>query len=440
MNIPAPLRAAALAILLGAPLAAPRAQTLVDSVTVLYELDGLKVLHHRKASRLFAVQLYLLGGSRQVTETTAGIEPLILLSSDYGTTDYPGDAARRARSQLGSSIVYETNRDWSVFAASGLREDFDSTWALFSSRLLRPSLDATSIAPARQRLVAAARRRGASPEAQAFAMAERLAFAGHPYAIDPSGSVESLTALTPTDLRTYVREQFVKSRMLLVVVGDVSREHIDALIARSIGTLPRGAYQWSLPTPITPSTPAVVSASRRITTDYVYGYMHGPSVASPDYPAFQYAMGVLSGFVSFTVREQQGLSYAAGVGVVERGITGAVFNVSTTRPDSVIKLFNRLLESYEDQLRIPTSIMKETAESFRNQYLFGIETSASHADMLARAQLYDGDYRAATRRAEVMAAVRSPDLRRMVRTYGKNIQYAFVGDTSRVPTAAMMKR
>ncbi|MEX2180412.1 MAG: insulinase family protein [Gemmatimonadaceae bacterium] len=428
------------ALFLATPLAVPSAQELVDSITVAYEMDGLQVLHHRKDSRLFAVHLYLLGGSRQVTEATAGVEPLILLSSDYGTADYPGDAARRVRAQLGSSLWYEANRDWTLFAASGLREDFDSTWALFTSRLLRPTLDTAAIAPARLRLLSAARRQGGSPEAQAFALAESLAFAGHPYAVNPAGNATSLAALTPEQMRSYAREQFVKSRMLLVVVGDVPREHVDSLITRSLGTLPRGSYTWSLPAPISPSGAAVVGAYRRSTTTYVYGYMHGPLVSSPDYPAFQYAMGILSGLVSSRIREQQGLSYAAGVGLVERGVTGAVFNVSTTRPDSVIKLFNRLLGDYEDQLRIPTHLLKESADGFRANYLFGMEGSSSHAEMLARAQLYDGDYRAAARRAEVMKQVRSPDLRRMVRTYGKNIQYAFVGDTSRIPEAEIKKR
>ncbi len=425
---------------LAAPLAAPQAQALVDSVTASYEIDGLNVLHHRNSSRIFSARLYLLGGSRQVTSATAGIEPLLLLSSDYGTADYPGDVARRVRSQLGGELWSSTGRDWTIFAATGLREDFDSTWALFSSRLLRPTLDEAAVAPARQRLVSAARRQGNSPEVLAAVLAESLAYAGHPYAVNPSGNVASLAAITPEMLRAYAKEQLVKSRMLLVVVGDIPREQLDAAIARSLGTLPRGTYAWTLPEPVTRSAPAIASASRRITTNYLYGYMHGPSVASPDYPAFQYAMGILSSLVSSWIREREGLSYAAGVSLVEQGATSAVISVSTTRPDSVVKLLNLLFEAYEDQLRIPTSIMKDQAESFRNEYLFGIETSDSHASMLARAHLYDGDYRAATRRAEVMAQVRSADLRRMVRTYGKNIQYAFVGDTAKVPTKEMGKR
>lgn len=434
-------RASLLAALLAAlPAAAPRAQQLVDSVTVAYDLDGLRVLHHRTSAPVFSVRLYLLGGSRQVTRENAGIEPMYLIASDFGTTDYPGEEARRARARTGSSIGFGTNRDWTVFTADGLREDFDSTFALFANRLMRPTLDAPAMTIARNRLLVAARSISNSPEAQSAVIAEQLAFAGHPYAVEPNGNEASLTSLTADDLKKYAAEQFVKTRMLLVVVGDVPKEHLDGLVARTLGTLPRGSYVWTLPPAITATQPGVATAYRRISTNYLYGYIHGPPISSPDYPAFEFSMQILSSFVSSWIRGSAQLSYAAGVTTFERGATGAAIYVSTTKPDSVVKLLNRLLDLYEDELRIPAWAMKESSDGFRNQYLFGIESADAHADMLARALLYDGDHRAATRRAEVMRQVRDTHLRRMVRTYAKNIQYGFVGDTSIVPREPMAKR
>ena len=435
-----PVIAALVALLVALPGRAPGAQALVDSVTVAYELDGLRILHHKTNSQVFSIGLYLLGGSRQITGANAGIEPMYLIASDYGTADYPGEEARRARARTASSIGHAAFRDWTVFAADGLREDFDSTFVLLASRLMRPTLDSTGMTIARNRLLVAARSALNSPEAQAAVLAESLAFAGHPYAVDPDGNEASLRALSADDLRRYATAQFVKTRMLLVVVGDVTKERVDALVGRTLAGLPRGNYVWTLPPPVSASRPGIATGYRRISTNYLFGYMHGPPISSPDYPAFQYAMGVLSSFVSSTIRGAAQLSYAAGVTVYERGTTGAAVYVSTTKPDSVVKLLNRLFDLYEDELRIPAFAMKESADGFRNQYLFGIESADAHADMLARALLYDGDHRAATRRAQVMRQVRDTDLRRMVRTYAKTIQWGFVGDTSIVPREPMAKR
>ena len=417
-----------------------RAQAPVDSITASYEIGGLRVLHRRTNSRIFAVNLYLLGGSRQVTRSTAGIEPFLLLSSEYGTTDYPGEETRRAEARTGSSIGVSVGRDWTTYSMSGVREDFDSTWAVFTSRLLRPTLDSTATGTVRTRMLAAVRRERSSPDAQAAAMAESLAFVGHAYAVDPNGNEASLAALTADDLRRYATDQLVTSRMLLVVVGDIPREHLDRLIATTIGALPKGSYAWTMPAAIRATAPAIVAAHRTLTTNYIFGYIHGPQISSPEYPAFAYAMMILSNFVSSVIREREGLSYAASVPIMDRGVSGAAIFVSTTRPDTVVKLVNYIFDAYEDDVRISGSALRRAAEGFRTSYLFGLETASSHAEMLAHAQLYQGDYRAAGTRADVMSKVRFPEIRKIIETYGKNIQYAFVGDTTRLPRAAMLKR
>lgn len=437
------MRAVRSLVLLAAVAASPtalRAQALVDTITVAYDLDGLRVLHHKTSKPTFAIRVYLLGGSRQLTRETAGIEALYLSASDFGTTEYPGDEARRARARTGSEISYGAGKDWSVFAGDGLREEFDSTFVLMASRLMHPSLDSTGLTVARNRLLVAARSAINSPEAQSAVLAESIAFLNHPYALNPMGSEASLRALTADDLRRYATEQFVKTRMLVVVVGDVTKEHLDALLGRTLGTLPRGSYVWSLPEPVRPTAPAFAPVNRRISTNYIFGYMHGPAVNGEDYPAFEYAMGILSSWISGTIRGAAGLSYAAGVTSYDRGASGAAFYMSTPRPDSAMKLVNRVMDALEEEVRYSNYQLRQASSGFRDSYLFGMQSAGSHASMLARSLLYDGDHRAAMNRADVMRRVSFTDVRRMWRTYVKNIQWGYVGDTVAMPRDQMAKR
>lgn len=437
------LAAAALAapiVLTAALPSGATAQQLADSVTVSYELDGIRVLHHRSKDATFTAGIYLLGGAQQLTPNTQGIENLYLVASNYGTTDFPGAETRLALAKTGSTIYIDAGYDWTEFGASGLMSDFDDTWAVLTSRLLRPTLDSTAMGIARNRLLTRARARLNSPGAQAYALAESLAYQGHPYAHNPDGSEASLRSLTADDLRAYAKEHFVKTRMLIVVVGNIPRETLDAHITKSFAGIPRGSYQWKLPPAVTATAPAAAAANRKIPTNHMAAYIHGPQMSSEEYPAFEYSMGVLSSFVSSVIRGREGLSYAAGVSVVPRGASGAVITVSTTRPDSVAKLLNLLLDSYESDLRFPNWVLKESADNFKQQYLFGMESTSSHADMLARAYLYNGDHLYAVRRAEAMAAVRSPDFRRAVRNHAKNLQLGFVGDSSKVPDKELAKR
>src|SRR5665213_2109978 len=55
------------------------AQTAVDTLTSSFTVDGIPVILRRNTSNNVVVaNVYLLGGTRQVTEATSGIEPFLL--------------------------------------------------------------------------------------------------------------------------------------------------------------------------------------------------------------------------------------------------------------------------------------------------------------------------------------------------------------------------
>ena len=413
-----------------------------DTSLLQYEVNGLKIVHQLRPSvtDIVAVRLYLLGGARQVSADEAGVEPFYLLASAYGTETYPGEETRRALARTGSSIDVAAGSDWTAYTFGGLKQDFDSTWAVFADRLMHPTLDSAAIEVVRQRLLGRVARRHASPEDYAWFLSDSVAFQGHPYAVDPEGSERSLRALTADALRRYASEQFVTSRMVLVVVGDVSRERIEGAVGRTLGILPRGSYQWSLPEGRRAAKSSVVAASRSATTNYIVGTVLGPPRSSKEYPAFERSMYLLDGWISYVVREREGLSYAAGVAVNDRGVPSASIYVSTTRPDTAIKLVNVVLTQVAANITIPRWRLRQNANAYTLAYIRGTESAAGHASLLARALLYEGDPSAASRRAEVMSRLAFSDLRRSIGDYAKNIQYAFVGDTTQVPRSEMTKR
>lgn len=421
----------------GAQAAASRADT-----TLTYDVNGLRVIHHPRdsSSTVIGVQLYLLGGARQVTPSTAGVELFLLSASEYGTRAYPGDATRRALAETGSIIQLNATVDWTVFGFHGVKQEFDSTWAVFADRVMHPQLDSAGMRIVRARLLDAVARRTTSPQSQAWFVAESLAYRGHPYAVDPAGNAASLSALTADDLRAFAREHLVTSRMLLVVVGDVTPDAVKQAVSRTLGTLPRGSYAWTLPPAVSATKPELVVVERPTATNYIVGYINGPPRSSKDHPAFVRAMQVLSGWLFREVRGKSALSYAAYVSPLDRGAPGAMLFMSTTLPDSAVRLANRLLREYEREVTVPRWALHRSAQAFNSEYIYRTESASEHADMLARAQLYDGDHRAAARYGAVMQRLAFADLRKAVMEYAKNIQYGYVGDPSKVTPAEFRKR
>ncbi len=81
--------------------------TTLSSATNSFDVDGIKViLRQSDANNVVAANLYLLGGTRQITSTNAGIEPFLLQVSERGTKKYPLAILRRKMSRLGSEITW----------------------------------------------------------------------------------------------------------------------------------------------------------------------------------------------------------------------------------------------------------------------------------------------------------------------------------------------
>ena len=218
------------------------------SATTSFDVSGIHViLRQNNANNVVAANLYFLGGARQVSEANAGIEPILLEVSERGTLHYPKNSLRRAMSRLGSEIVIAPNADWTMFGIRSSTEVFDSTWSIFADRVMRPTLAKSEVNLVKAQYLSGIRQRRDDPDALADYLADSIAFVGHPYSVSVVGNEKSIQALDSAALREYERIQFVTSRVLLVVVGNIDRAHIERLVTQSIGQLPRGSYKWTLP-------------------------------------------------------------------------------------------------------------------------------------------------------------------------------------------------
>jgi zinc protease len=408
-----------------------------DSLTTSYEVGGIRVIHRlTPANDIVAANVYLLGGVRQTTEDNAGIEPLVLEASDRGTREYPGDRVRTALSRLGSSIVVDPETDWTMFGLRATREGFDSTWSVMASRLMHPTLDSAQVTLVREQLLAAVRQRGDSPDALVSFIADSFAFSGHPYARSTLGTERSLTRLTIADLKRYHAEQFVKSRMVVVIVGNVARARVERLITRTFAKLPVGSYRWTLPDTVPPRAAGFAVVPRSLPTNYLLGYYLGPPAGSKDYQALRIAAAVLSGQLFAEIRSRRNLTYAVDAPFVERAIASGGLYVTTVSPDTTLALM-RLQVNALQQGTIDREALERLVQQFITEYFLNNETNAEQANFLARAQLYRGDFRIADAFVDELREVTPEDVQRVARQYMRNIRFAYVGDSLRLSPRAL---
>lgn len=409
-----------------------------DSLTTKFTVDGITVIHRRTNTRLFVANLYLLGGVHLVTPQTAGLEPMLLELSERGTRKYPGESLRRAMARTGSAIGVAAADDYTVFGLRTTTDRVDSTWSIFADRLLAPSFAPADFEFVKQGRIAALAQRADDADAQLEYLADSVAFTGHAYALSPVGTDRSVASLTLDQLREFHQAQMVKSRLLLVIVGDLPRERIETLVRGTLGTLPAGDYHWTVPEALGPrSGTNVLVVPRRLPTNYILGQWSGPPAGDADVPALRVANAVLQGMLFQEVRSRLNLTYAVEARFRDRGVTAGGLYVTTTRPDETLRVMKAQLRFLQEET-LRTEALGPLVQQFITEYFLDNETAGAQADFLARAELYRGDHRAGDRFVADLRAVTGADVHRVANKYMRDLRFTYIGDPSRVNRFALM--
>jgi predicted Zn-dependent peptidase len=219
--------------------------------------------------------------------------------------------------------------------------------------------------------------------------------------------------------------------MLLAIVGNVTRAHVESLVTATLGQQPRGTYHWVLPEPPPTAKAHWLIEHRQTQTSYMLGLFAGPPPSQRLYWAFRVATALLSSDLHHAIRTERGLSYAAYAPYREYAVPVGGAYASTPKPDKTLLLMveqiNRLGGAELDYFGLSRFI-----DSFSFDYLAENATAAGQADFLARAELYLGGYQRGDDFIKRLHNVSADDIHAVVGLYMSAIQYAYLGDTTRM--------
>jgi len=251
-----------------------------------FDVNGLKVLlKRREGSLTVAAGLFIRGGAANINAQNAGIETLMLSAATEASTNFPRTRMRSELSRMGTVIGSSSNNDYSVLSLATTRLHFEKSWEIFTDVALRPSFTKEDVALVQQRIVVSLSDDTDNPDVYLQKLQEKVAYAGHPYLNDTSGTPETVGKLTPEDLRQYHAKLMETSRLLLVIVGDLNPADVKASVAASFGKLPRGNYKAESVPQLAFDKSSVEVTPRELPTNYIQGLFTAPSLTSPDiYP------------------------------------------------------------------------------------------------------------------------------------------------------------
>lgn len=296
---------------------------------------------------------------------------------------------------------------------------------------MNPGFAAADVDLVRERILTGLRGSDDSPEGSLASLEEKVIYAGHPYANDPSGTIETVSRFKAEDLRAYHQKIMQTSQLLLIIVGDVDAAGVQKMVGDTLGKLPRGTYKPKPVPAISFSKPTLDVTSRALQTNYVEGIFAAPSLGSPDYYAMRVAVSVLAGRVFQEVRVKNNLSYAPGAEMSNMAANTANISVSAVEANRAVGLMLSEINKLKT-VPIERSDILETGGYFLTTYYIKQETNAAQAAELATYELIGGGWRNSGNFLDRIRSVTPSDVQRVSQTYFKNIRFVVIGNPAQI--------
>lgn len=278
------------------------------SVPVIFEDD--------KRLPLVTMQ-FVFQNSGSITDTTkAGLAKFSAKVMGEGTSKLGSSAFAEALEAKAIHLSASTGKETFVIELASLKEEFDNGLKYFDSLLKDPNFSQEAIDKVKATTIGGLARKENDFDYIASTELKALLFEGSVLANPSIGTVDSVKSIKLADVKKFIKEHLVSSRLIVVLGGDIDLKEAKAQISKLIESMPVGKVSDVKNYSVTdkPKENIIIKETEQA---YIYfGSPYNISVESQDYYKARVATFILGtgGFGSRLMEEirvKKGLAYSA---------------------------------------------------------------------------------------------------------------------------------
>ncbi len=398
-------------------------------------VNGVKVIVQPSGNQIVEIQIIIKGGVQNYSAAKQGIESLAMNAlTECGTKNDDKNSFKNKLDKVSAQVYGNAGNDYSTIGMNCIKGDFDAVWPLYADAVTQPAFEEKEFERIKQDAINDLRARESEPDYSIHNMAKEIAFAGKDYAKRPEGTVAIVSKLTAAETKAYYQSILTRSRMLIVVVGEIDRAELEKKIALLLVGIPEGEPFTLKKEQITPAQNSFKAAKKDLATNYIQGITGAPVPGTPDYNAFSLAMRIFAMKYFLEVRTKNGLSYAPQSWFDGGTSPSANIAVSTTNPDKFIAVTKALVDKTkkegftEDELR-------NVKTQYLTRFFFTQETNGAQASSLASNEVLHDNWKRALTISDDVKKVSLEELNKAFSKYISNIVWAYQGDPAKANPA-----
>ncbi|MEM9795990.1 MAG: pitrilysin family protein [Pseudomonadota bacterium] len=185
-----------------------------------------------------AFDIRFKGGANLDAPGKRGATNLMMATLEEGAGDRDSRAFAEASEALAARFGFDTYNDSVSITAEVLTENRDDALSLLRDAILLPRFDEADVARVRDQVLAVIAQDERDPQEIAGRTMNALAFPEHPYGSALEGTRETVSALTPDDLREAHGTALTRDRVYVGVTGDITAAELGPLLDKLLGGLP----------------------------------------------------------------------------------------------------------------------------------------------------------------------------------------------------------
>jgi zinc protease len=324
-------RIALLLVVLLAPL--PARAVDIQSVTSSGGITAWLIEDH--TNPLISLAFGFKGGASEDPAGKEGLATFISGMLDEGAGGIPSADFQKRLAEHGIEFGFDASLDSFTGSLRFLSEDRDLAFDLLGLSLTKPRFDEEPVARMRAQFISGAAQAERDPDSIAQRALNGIMFAGHPYGRRSEGTVQSLTGITVDDLKGFVARNFVRDRLFVAVVGDVTPDQLKTLLDKSFSTLPAKGAPIAVPEAKVDAQGGLAVIERDLPQTILLFGAPGIKREDPDFFAaylvnYTLGGGGFSSRLMNEVREKRGLAYGISTDLVTLDHAGAIMGSAQT--------------------------------------------------------------------------------------------------------------
>ncbi|HYX32078.1 MAG TPA: pitrilysin family protein [Oligoflexus sp.] len=397
--------------------------------TEIFELPGKVPVVYRRIEGTEIVQIAtaMAYGEAHVPAATQPALSVLFELMKRGTKTWPKDKLYALVEKYAASVSCGVSIETSACSMATLEEYLPELLPVYASVMQEPAFDPTEGQLILQQAEASLKSMTQNPEAYVNEVVNGAFYGGsHPYWVPNEKELEYLKKLKLSDLPALHADVMKKSRKVIVVVAGMPKDKLQKILTQHLGQLTQGTSELKAPpSPKFNAKRVFALADRDIPTAYVRAKFSLPPYTSPDTPAVNLLMRILSEELESEVRTKRSLSYAVFAQPVSLAMGIGVIHASTSHPKETLEAIAPVVKKLRDE-KLSKEDLERHKTVFATGYFLTLEEHSSLASALASSYLYNGNIERLYQTPRELEKVTPEDIQRIARQYFKEFRLGVV--------------